>query len=158
MDLRLILSVLLTLAPITELRIGMPLAILYSMDNNIPIIFTFLLIVIVNIVLVFLVFFFLDKIHHLFLGIGFYKRTFNRYLKSIQGKVDKFEKRHNQIGFYALMLFVAVPLPGTGAWSGCVIAWILGLDRKKSIMAITAGIMISAILILLGTLGFFLIL
>lgn len=83
-----------------------------------------------------------------------YRRTFNFYLEKIQRKVDRFEKRHDKIGFYALLLFVAVPLPGTGAWSGTILSWLLGLDRKKSIMAIAAGVMIAGLIILLGTLGF----
>lgn len=155
MDFRLILSVLLTITPGIELRLGMPVAISYSIENNIPIILTFWFIVILNVLLVFIIFFFLENMHHALLKINFYKRTFNRYIESIHGKIKRFEKRHNQIGFYALMLFVAFPIPGTGAWSGSIIAWLLGLERKKSIMAITAGIMISAIIILVGTLGFF---
>ena len=82
-----------------------------------------------------------------------YKRTFNFYLNKIHKKVDKLEKRHSKIGFYALMLFVAIPLPGTGAWTGVILSWVLGLQRKNSIMAIIAGVMIAGLLILLGTLG-----
>jgi uncharacterized membrane protein len=85
-----------------------------------------------------------------------YRKVFYFYLNKIQRKVDRFEKKYEKIGFFALMLFVSIPLPGTGAWSGCIISWILGLERKKSIMAIAAGIMIAGALILLGTLGFLL--
>ncbi len=154
MDLRLIYAILLTLMPITELRAGLPLGVLYALDNNVPIILVFFLIIFINILLIFFIFYFLDKIHSIFMKINLYKRIFNFYLRKIQKRVDKFEKRHDQIGFYALMLFVAIPLPGTGAWSGCLLSWILGLDRKKSIMAIIAGIMIAGLFILLGSLGF----
>jgi len=82
-----------------------------------------------------------------------YRKSFEFYLKKIQKKVDKFEIRYNKLGFIALMLFVAIPLPGTGAWSGCLLSWILGLERKKSIIAIAAGVMIAGLIILFGTLG-----
>ena len=53
------------------------------------------------------------------------------------------------------MLFVAVPLPGTGAWSGCLVSWLLGLDRKKSILAISLGVIIAGLIILFASLGVF---
>ena len=68
-------------------------------------------------------------------------------------KVDKFEKRHKLLGFAALTLFVAIPLPGTGAWSGSLVSWLLDLDRKKSIISIALGILIAGVIICLATLG-----
>ena len=53
------------------------------------------------------------------------------------------------------MLLVAVPLPGTGAWTGALIAWVLKLNRLKSFIAISAGIIIAGILVLSASLGFF---
>jgi uncharacterized membrane protein len=84
----------------------------------------------------------------------FYERFFKASLKRFQRKMDKFEKRHSTLGFFALTLLVAVPLPATGAWSGSLIAWLLGLDRKKSIFSIALGVFIAGLLIFLGMLGF----
>ena len=152
-DLRIIYAILLSILPISELRGGLPLAIIYARSNNIPVILVFLLIVSFNILAIFIAFYFLDKIHHLFLRIRIYKKFFEGYLKVIQRKIDKFEKKYSAIGFLALTLFVAVPLPATGAWSGVLISWLLDLDRKKSILAIALGVLIAGILVLLGTLG-----
>jgi len=154
MDLKLLYAIFLTLMPITELRIGLPLAISYSLENNIPILLIFFLIVFINIILIFFIFFFLDTLHKYLLQIDSYKKIFQKFLKKFQKKVDKFEKKHEELGFLALALFVAIPLPGTGAWSGCLLAWILKLDRKKSLIAISMGILIAGILVLLGSLGF----
>jgi|GEM_PF-3812958 len=44
------------------------------------------------------------------------------------------------LGFFGVMLFVGIPLPVTGAWTGTLGAWVLGLDRKKSILAVSAGV------------------
>lgn len=151
---KLIYAIFLTFMPVTELRVGLPLAISYALENNIPIFLIFLLIISVNILVIFFVFFFLDKINLYLMRIKSYKRMFNKFLGKFQKKVDKFEKRNKKTSFWALALFVAIPLPGTGAWSGCLLAWILGLDRKKSILAISLGVIIAGIIILIGSLGF----
>lgn len=154
MDLKLFYALLLTITPLTELRVGLPIAISYAIEKNISISLMFILIVILNILLIFFIFFFLDKIHGFLIKIPFYKKNFEIFLKRFQRKIDKFEKKYESLGFLALILFVAVPLPGTGAYSGCLVSWILGLDRKKSIIAISLGILIAGLIILLGTLGF----
>ena len=56
---------------------------------------------------------------------------------------NKVSEKVNKYGLLGLMLFVAIPLPITGAWTGTVGAWVLGLDRKKSILFILLGILIS---------------
>lgn len=153
MDLRLIYALVLTIMPVTELRIGLPLAITYALENDIPVFLIFFLILFVNILIIFFVFYFLDNLHKVLMNWKFYKRIFTRYMKRFQKRIDKFEKRHEKLGFVALVLFVAVPLPGTGAWSGVLVAWLLGLDRKKSIISIALGILIAGLIILFATLG-----
>lgn len=150
---QLLYALLLTIAPITELRVGLPVAIDFALKNNVPVSLIFLLIVLANILMIFVIFFFLDNLHSLFMRINIYNKGFNAYLRRFQKKVDKFERRFNEKGFLALALFVAVPLPGTGAWTGCLLAWLLGLERRKSILAIGAGVFLAGIMILFGTLG-----
>ncbi len=154
MDLRLLYAVLLTIMPVTELRAGLPIAILYATEHNIPVWLIFSLIVLLNIFVIFFVFYFLDNLHHIFLRTNFYKKLFEKYIERFQKKVDRFEKRYETLGFFALILFVAVPLPGTGAWTGCLLSWLLDLNRKKSILAISIGVLIAGLFILFGTLGF----
>jgi len=151
---KLFYAILLTIMPVTELRAGLPLAISYALEKNIPISLVFLLIVFVNILIIFFVFFFLDYINKYLIKLKFYNKIFNGFLKRFRKKVDKFEKENGKTWFWALVLFVAVPLPGTGAWSGCLLAWILDLDRKKSILAISLGVLIAGIIVLFGSLGF----
>jgi uncharacterized membrane protein len=154
MDFRIIWAIILSMLPISELRGGLPLAIVYANEHNIPVASVFSLIVLANILVIFFAFYFLDNIHHLLLRIKSYKKFFEFYISKIQKKLDKFEKKYSAIGFLALTLFVAVPLPVTGAWSGVLIAWLLGLDRKKSILSISLGVIIAGVLVLIGTLGF----
>jgi len=49
--------------------------------------------------------------------------------------------------------FVAVPIPGTGAYTGTLMAYILGLDRKRAIAALALGVILSATLTTLAALG-----
>lgn len=154
MSLKLLYAILLTVLPITELRAGLPVAISYARDSNTPVFLIFILIVLVNILLIFFIFFFLDRVHKILLKWKFYKRTFEKFLNGFQKKVKRFEKRHKAWGILALTLFVAIPLPGSGAWTGCLLAWLLNLDRKKSILAISLGVLIAGLLILLLSLGF----
>ncbi len=153
MDLRLLYAVFLTLMPVSELRGGLPLAVIYALDNDIPLVFVFCLIVLVNIFLIFFIFYFLDKLHHGFMNLKFYRKFFEKYLKGFQKKVDKFEGKYATLGFLALVLFVAVPLPGTGAWGGGLLSWLLGLDRQKSVLSIALGVIIAGLFVFLGTLG-----
>ena len=54
--------------------------------------------------------------------------------------------------FFALLLFVGIPLPGTGAWTGTLAASLLDLEFKKSIVAVTLGVVLAAIIITAATL------
>lgn len=150
---KLIYAILLTLLPVTELRVGLPLAVSYAMQNNVPVFLVFILIVLLNVLLIFFIFYFLDNLHNVFMKMKIYQRFFNFYLERFQKRVDKFEKKRNILGIFALTLFVAIPLPGTGAWTGSLLSWLLDLDRKKSIFAIALGVLISGIIILLFSLS-----
>ena len=154
MDLKLLYALLLTIMPVTELRVGLPIAVIYAIDHNIPIFLIFLTIILTNILIIFFIFYFLDNLNSFFMKFDFYNRIFGKFLKKFQKKVDKFEKSYKTIGFLALILFVSIPLPGTGVWTGSLLAWILNLNRKKSIISISLGVVIAGILVLFGTLGF----
>lgn len=150
---KLIAAILFTIAPVTELRVGLPLAMNYAFESGVPVILIFFLIILINILLIFALFFFLDKLHHWFMNLKWYRNAFGRVIKRMRKKADKLEKKNGKVGFLALMLFVAVPLPGTGAWTGCFVSWMLGLDRKKSILAISAGVAIAGLIIFIGILS-----
>ncbi len=153
MESELILGLLLTILPFTELRLGLPIVLNYVIKNNLPILPYFLLVLALNISIIFFIFFFLDFLHQHFLKIKLYKKIVNKPLIKIQKKSEKLQTKIDTLGFIALMLFVAIPLPGTGAWTGTLIAWTLNLKRKNSIIAISIGVLIAGIIILFASLG-----
>jgi uncharacterized membrane protein len=156
MDLKVFFGMLLTLVPGIELRGGLPLA-LHSVFNDGALIISlvFLVIVLINIIIIFVFFFFLDYFHQYFLNIQIYKKIFDKNILRIQKKVRKIEGKTGIALFIALAFVVAIPLPGTGAYTGTLIAWLLKLERNKSIVSISLGVFVAGIIILIGSLGLF---
>lgn len=64
-------------------------------------------------------------------------------------KADKIRKAE----FWGLMMFVAVPLPGTGAWTGSLIAALLDIRMKRALPPITLGVVIAGVIVSLATAG-----
>ena len=69
--------------------------------------------------------------------------------RKAMGKSDKIEKYE----FWGLVLFVGIPLPGTGAWTGALIASLLDIDIKKSSLAILLGIFLASVIMSIVSYG-----
>ena len=65
----------------------------------------------------------------------------------------KFYNKYSKYGDAALVLFVAVPLPTTGCWAGVAAAWLFGIKPQKAFALISIGVLISAMIVTLITLG-----
>jgi uncharacterized membrane protein len=137
------LTLLTTVLPISELRGGIPLGISLGLNPW----FTFFIAVVANALIFFPVFFALRLFYDKLL---FRIPLFNKYLDSLRKrgkpKVDKY-------GFWGLVLFVAVPLPLTGAYTGTILAWLLDMHWKKAFPAVGLGVVIAGVIVLLITLG-----
>ena len=117
-------SIFWSLLPISELRGGIPLAVY----RGISIYSAFIICVIANYFVIPLVFFLLDNLHEIFMQNRYYNKIFNKYLEN---KRDLLEKHINtKWEFFALMLFVGIPLPVTGAYTGTLLAWFFEVPRK----------------------------
>ena len=145
-----LITILLSISPISELRGGMPYAIAVA---KLPVLNAFLISVISNIAIIAVIFLFLDFLHKHLHKIVLYKKVFDSLVAYVRKKSSQLESQINRYGFLALIVFVAIPLPVTGAWTGSLIAWLLNLDRKKSLLAIALGVIISGVIVLLATLG-----
>lgn len=66
---------------------------------------------------------------------------------------SKYIKDHENFGLTALAIFVAVPLPMTGAWTGCVIAFLLGFRFWPAFAAIAAGVLIAGVVVTAAVMG-----
>ena len=69
---------------------------------------------------------------------------------------DKVEKKKGQIekyGFWGIVLFVGIPLPGTGAWTGSLIAAMLDMNKKKAFLAATLGVVLAGVVMAIFSYG-----
>lgn len=67
----------------------------------------------------------------------------------------KFDEKYALWGNLALMFFVAIPLPGTGVWTGSLAAWLFGLNKKQALIYIAFGAILAGFLVALVFLGVF---
>ena len=77
----------------------------------------------------------------------------NKTAKWLDKKVDKHKHGIEKYGFWGLVLFVGIPLPGTGAWTGCLIAACLEMDRKKAFLAAMIGIFMASLIMMAISFG-----
>ncbi|MCK4521896.1 MAG: small multi-drug export protein [Nanoarchaeota archaeon] len=134
-------AILASLLPISELRGGIPIAI----ANNIKPVVAYTVCVFFNILVIPIVFFFLDYIHKYLVQIRFYRNTFNSHLERNIKKIEK--HMGTKWEFIVLMLFVGIPLPITGAYTGTLLAWFFKINRKKAYVALSLGVLIAGIIV-----------
>ena len=77
----------------------------------------------------------------------------NKLSKWLDKKARKHKDSIEKYGYLGLTLFVGVPLPGTGAWTGCLAASVLNMDKKKSFISIMLGIIMASIIMMLVSYG-----
>ncbi len=70
-------------------------------------------------------------------------KFFNRVAAWLDRKIEKHKGTIEKYSYWGVMIFVAIPFPGTGAWTGTLIASVLGLDSKKSFLAAVGGVLIA---------------
>lgn len=79
-------------------------------------------------------------------------KFFTWCLKKGHSGGEKLKEKAGKGMFWALLLFVGIPLPGTGAWTGTLAASFLEIDFKKSIVAVACGVVLAAAIITVATL------
>jgi uncharacterized membrane protein len=138
-----VLTLLATISPISELRGGIPLGISFGLDP----LFTFFIAIIANALIFFPAFFALRLLYDkLLYRIPLFDKYLDNLRKRGKPKIEKY-------GFWGLTLFVAIPLPITGAYTGTILAWIVGMDWKKAFPAVGLGVIVAGVIVLLITLG-----
>ena len=136
-----------SMLPIVELRGGLILAPLFGMN----IVKAILICLAGNIIPVPFILLFITKIMDWLKTTRILKGFAERLEKKAMGKSEKIARYE----FWGIVLFVGIPLPGTGAWTGTLAASMLDLDFKKSVIAVMCGVLLAgAIMTTLSLLGF----
>jgi uncharacterized membrane protein len=136
------LTLLACVSPISELRGGIPLGIHLGLAPWL----VFVMAVAANALIFFPVFFALRLL---------YDKVFSRiplFDKYLEGLKKRGKPRVDKYGFWGLFAFVAVPLPFTGAYTGTILAWLLGMDWKKAFPAVALGVLLAGVIVFLITL------
>lgn len=146
-----ILTFLLSMVPIFELRGGIPLGVGLGIDWKLAV----LICMVGNIVPVPFIFFFARKVLEWGADKPVIGGFFSWCLKKGHKGGEKLKASAGRGMYWALFIFVGIPLPVTGAWTGTLAASMLDLDFKKSIIAVMCGVMLAAVIITtLTLLGF----
>ncbi len=144
-----ILTFLVSMVPIIELRGAIPIGV----ANGVPWQQAVLISMIGNMIPVPFIFFFARKVLEWGQDKPVIGKFFSWCLKKGHHGGEKLQEKAGKGMFLALLLFVGIPLPGTGAWTGTLAASLLDLDFKKSILAVTCGVLLAAIIITVLTLA-----
>ena len=151
-----ILVFLVSMVPLIELRGAIPIGLSNLWGGAIQIIPLYTICIIANMLPVPFIYLFARKV----LIWGSDKKVIGKFFKWCLEKGEKGGKKlqkkaGKQGSFLALLLFVGIPLPGTGAWTGTLAASILDMDFKTSIIAVMLGVILAGIIMGLASAGVF---
>ena len=127
-----------SLLPILELRGGLLAASILKLDF-LP---AYIISILGNVLPIPFVLLFLEKIFEWLKKFNFTNKLITKLEKKILSKKSGIDK----YGYIGLLLFVGIPLPGTGAWTGTGLAVLLKLDKKKSFIYIMLGVIMASII------------
>lgn len=146
---------LVSMIPLIELRGAVPFGFSNLLGDPLPILPLYIICILGNMLPVPFIFFFARKV----LVWGADKKFIGKFFKFCLEKGEKGGQKLQATagrGLYvALFIFVGIPLPGTGAWTGTLAASFLDMDFKKSVIAIMAGVVLAGIIMGLASLGVF---
>ncbi len=141
-----IFVILLAMAPVSELRGSIP----YGILRGLPAFPVILVSIVFNIIAGIVVFLFLDKFVRFFLNFGIFRKYYSKIVERSQKKIHAQVEKY---GWMGVALFVGIPLPITGAWTGALGSYLIGLDKKKTIISIILGVIAASIIISIVTLS-----
>ncbi len=138
---KILVTLIISMIPVIELRGAIPVAILVH-DMN-PIL-AFFCSVVGNLIPVPFIIIFIRKIF------AWIRKIFPRLNKMIDRLEEKGKSKKDAIlkyGFWGLFIFVAIPLPGTGAWTGALIAAMLDMRLKRAFPSILLGVIAAGVVV-----------
>lgn len=130
----------LSFLPISELRGAIPFALSRGVDWPVAYLFC----VGMNALVAPACWIFLSTFHKLFLKMAWYRSFFDRFVEKARAKIHAEVEKWGWLG---IAVFVGIPLPVTGAWTGTLGAWVLGLDKKRTLAAVVLGVALSGAIV-----------
>ncbi len=160
---KIIILILLTFVPLFELRWSIPIGLFSKTIEGIPIIgsmqgfglelwLVFLVCVGANAVLGFLAYLFFDKIIFIFLKVPQLKKFYDKIIINSQKKVEPLVEKYGLIG---MSIFIAIPLPGSGTWTGALVGNLFNFGYKRFFIANLIGVILAGIIVTIVFAGAF---
>lgn len=140
-----------SMVPLIELRGAIPIAVALGLPKAI----SFLIAIIGNMLPVPVIYLFSRKVLEWGKDKPYIGKFFTWCLLKGERGGKKLQAKAGRGLYWALFLFVGIPLPGTGAWTGTLAASILDLDFKKTVVAVMGGVLLAGLIMLVGSIGIF---
>ena len=147
---------LISMVPLIELRGAIPYAVgVNNLGGHMNMVVVYILAILGNMLPVPFIYLFARKVLEWGKDKKYIGKFFTFCLEKGEKGGKKLQAKAGRGLFVALMLFVGIPLPGTGAWTGTLAASILDLGFKKSIIAVMLGVVIAGVIMGLASMGVF---
>ena len=140
-----------SMVPLIELRGAIPI----SQGLGLPMIPSYIVCIIANMVPVPIIYLFARKVLEWGADKPVIGGFFSWWLTKGEHGGQKLQAKAGRGLFLALLLFVGIPLPGTGAWTGTLAASILDMDFKSSVLAVMLGVLLAGVIMMAVSFGVF---
>ena len=140
-----------SMVPLIELRGAIPIAVGMDLDKLV----SFIISIVGNMLPVPIIYLFARKVLIWGKDKKYIGKFFTWCLQKGEKGGKKLESKAGRGLYWALFLFVGVPLPGTGAWTGTLAASILDLDFKKTVIAVMGGVLLAGLIMIAISFGLF---
>lgn len=140
-----------SMVPLIELRLAIP----YAVGFGLPLLPSYIICIFGNMLPVPIIFLFARKVLEWGADKPIIGKFFTFCLEKGHKGGEKLQKKAGRGLFVALLLFVGIPLPGTGAWTGTLAASLLDMDFKSSVIAVMLGVILAGIIMGLASAGVF---
>ena len=142
----LMMTLLIAMTPVLELRAAIPAGVIAGLDLRLVVATA----IVGNLIPIPFIIVFIRRI---FKWMQTKSERLAQVVKRMEAKAERKKDKVLRYEFWGLMLFVAIPLPGTGAWTGALIAAMLDMQLKRAFPAIAAGVAIAALIVTVATYG-----
>lgn len=146
-----IIVFLVSMVPLIELRGAIPIAVGLGLDK----LLSFLIAILGNMIPVPIIYLFARKVLEWGKDKKYIGKFFTWCLNKGERGGQKLEAKAGKGLYWALFLFVGIPLPGTGAWTGTLAASMLKLDFKKTVIAVMGGVLLAGLIMMAISFGLF---
>ena len=143
---KMLMTVLISMVPVVELRGAIPIAVAHGLDYHaaIP------LAILGNLIPVPFILIFIRRIFH---WMHLRSEKLSALVDRMEARVDRKRAVVEQYEFLGLIILVAIPLPGTGAWTGALVAALMRLRFRRALPAIVIGVLIAGMIVSFVTYG-----